>query len=80
VVPGNPAKNVGVDLAAEAISFCRQRGLDNVYQADVCALPFVDASFDIVICSSVLYHQRVEDVAGPVREMGRVLRPGGYCC
>jgi SAM-dependent methyltransferase len=77
---GNPAKNVGVDLAAEAISFCRQRGLDNVYQADVCALPFVDASFDIVICSSVLYHQWVEDVAGAVREMGRVLRPGGYCC
>jgi len=23
---GNPQKNVGVDLAPEAISFCRQRG------------------------------------------------------
>jgi SAM-dependent methyltransferase len=74
---GNPAKSVGVDLAPEAISLCRQRGLDNVRQADICALPFVDHSFDIVICSSVLYHQWVKDVARAVREMHRVLRPGG---
>jgi ubiquinone/menaquinone biosynthesis C-methylase UbiE len=74
---GNPEKNVGVDLAGEAISFCRQRGLDNVQQADICALPFRDASFDAVICSSVLYHQWVTDVAAAVREMRRVLRPGG---
>jgi SAM-dependent methyltransferase len=74
----NPMKTVGVDLSPEAISFCRQRGLDNVYQADICALPFVDRSFDIVICSSVLYHQWVKDVAAAVREMRRVLRPGGF--
>jgi SAM-dependent methyltransferase len=74
---GNSEKNVGIDLAPEAISLCRQRGLDNVYQADICALPFNNASFDIVICSSVLYHQWVKDIAGAVREIGRVLRPGG---
>ena len=74
---GNPVRTVGIDLAPEAIALCRQRGLDNVYQADICALPFVDRSFDIVICSSVLYHQWVKDVAGAVREMRRVLRPGG---
>ncbi len=74
---GNPEKNVGIDLAPEAISFCRQRGLNNVRQGDICALPFADASFDAVICSSVLYHQWVADLAGAVREMHRVLRPGG---
>ncbi len=74
---GNPAMNAGVDLAAEAISFCHQRGLDNVRQGDICALPFADASFDAVISSSVLYHQWVRDVSAAVREMGRVLRPGG---
>jgi ubiquinone/menaquinone biosynthesis C-methylase UbiE len=74
---GNPEKNVGVDLAEEAISFCRRRGLNNVRQGDICALPFGDASFDAVICSSVLYHQWVSDVAAAVREMRRVLRPGG---
>ena len=74
---GNPEQNVGIDLAPEAISFCRQRGLNNVRQGDICALPFADASFDAAICSSVLYHQWVGDVEGAVREMYRVLRPGG---
>jgi len=74
---GNPEKNVGIDLAPEAISFCRQRGLKNVQQGDIHALPFPDASFDAVICSSVLYHQWVSDVEGAVREMYRVLRPDG---
>ena len=74
---GNPERNVGIDLAPEAISFCRQRGLNNVQQGDIHALPFPDASFDAVICSSVLYHQWVSDVEGAVREMHRVLRPGG---
>ena len=74
---GNPEKNVGIDLAPEAISFCRQRGLDNVRQGDIGALPFADASFDAVICSSVLYHQWVGDIAAAVCEMHRVLRPGG---
>jgi len=60
---GNPGKNVGIDLAPEAISFCRERGLNNVRQGDIDALPFADASFDAVICSSVLYHRWVGDVA-----------------
>jgi SAM-dependent methyltransferase len=74
---GNPEKNVGIDLAPEAISFCRQRGLNNVQQGDIHELPFPDASFDAVICSSVLYHEWVSDVEGAVREMHRVLRPDG---
>jgi len=74
---GNPNKNVGVDLAPEAISLCRRRGLNNVRQADIMALPFGDASFDAVICASVLYHQWVQDPGGALRELHRVLRPGG---
>ncbi len=73
----DPEKNVGIDLSPEAISICRRRGLNNVRQGDICTLPFADGSFDAVICSSVLYHQWVNDVAGAVREMRRVLRPGG---
>ncbi len=42
-----------------------------------CACRFRDGSFDAVICSSVLYHQWVNDVAGAVREMHRVLRRDG---
>lgn len=74
---GNPDKNFGIDLAPEAIAFCRERGLENVRQADICALPFADDSFDAVICSSVIYHEWVGDVAMAMREMRRVLRRGG---
>src|SRR3984893_9789187 len=74
---GNPEKNVGIDLAPEAVSFCHQRGLNNVRQGDIHALAFSDASFDAVICSSVLYHQWVTDLDSALREMRRVLRPGG---
>lgn len=74
---GNPERNTGIDLAPEAISFCRQRGLNNVREGNVCALPFEDASFDAVISSSVLYHEWVGDIDTAVREMHRVLRPGG---
>ncbi|WP_405060293.1 methyltransferase domain-containing protein [Kribbella sp. NBC_01505] len=38
-------------------------------------LPFDDESVDVVRCERVLQH--VEDPAGSVREMARVLRPGG---
>lgn len=74
---GNQEKNVGVDLAPEAISICRQRGLKNVQQADITKLPFPNESFDAVICSSVLYHEWVKDIGVAARELRRVLRPGG---
>jgi SAM-dependent methyltransferase len=74
---GNSERNIGIDLAPEAISFCRQRGLENVQQGEICTLPFEDASFDAVICSSVLYHEWVAEVDRAVREMRRVLRPDG---
>lgn len=74
---GNPERNVGVDLAPEAIAFCRQRGLDNVQQANISALPFPDGEFDAVICSSVLYHRWLNGIDPALRELRRVLRPGG---
>jgi len=74
---GNPDKTVGIDRSAEAIEFCRSRGLPNAREGDLMALPFSDDSFDAVICSSVIYHEWVKDVSVALRELRRVLRPGG---
>lgn len=39
-------------------------------------MPFESASFDIVVCFSVLHH--IPNVSTVINEMFRVLRPGGY--
>src|SRR4051794_37534462 len=74
---GSPDRNVGIDLAPEAVFFCGKRGLTNVQQGDIAALPYANDSFDVVICSSVIYHQWVNDPGAALTELQRVLRPGG---
>ena len=65
----------GVDISAEALDFCRARGLKNVRQGAAETLPYESESFDLVTGLDVVEHLD-DDVAG-LREMRRVLRPGG---
>jgi SAM-dependent methyltransferase len=43
---------------------------------DITAIPFEEDSFDAILCSHVLEH--VEDDRAAMRELVRVLRPGGF--
>ena len=65
----------GVDVSADAVAFCRARGLQNVKLGSAESLPYEDATFDLVTALDVVEHLD-DDVAG-LREMRRVLRPGG---
>lgn len=68
----------GVDLSADALDFCRGRGLRDLAGASVIALPFADLTFDLVTSFDVLVQlpgEGSDEVA--MREMFRVLRPGG---
>jgi SAM-dependent methyltransferase len=65
----------GVEYVASDIDASRYRHIDNIHTADLTAMPFESERFDIVICSHVLEH--VPDDAAAMREILRLLRPGG---
>jgi len=65
---------VGLDLSMAMLG--RQKECRPRVCADACRLPFTDSSFDLV-CSSLMVGD-VEDLGGWLREMSRVLAPGGH--
>ena len=77
-----PGRVVALDAAAGALEAARatlhERGLSEQVEVtcgDVMALPFEDASFDVVHAHQVLQH--LTDPVGALAEMRRVTRPGG---
>ena len=75
------ADPVALDLSAQMLlrgrTFGRSSGLDlPLVQADAARLPFGDATFDLA-CSAYGGVPFVDDSAGVMREVARVLRPGG---
>lgn len=69
---------VGCDIASQPLSQARLMAPGRLVQSRVQALPFGSEAFDMVASFDVLYHQWVEDDVAALRELGRVLRPGGY--
>jgi SAM-dependent methyltransferase len=81
---GSEGHVTALDLSAELLLIAeeraRQRGLDNfsMCQADAQSLPFSDQSFDLVTCRfGVMFFA---DCNNALREVHRVLRPGGRVC
>lgn len=68
----------GIDGSVAMLEHARVNNPDaSVLQAQVDALPFDDASFDVITCIEVLRY--LPDPKPCIREMARVLRPGGIC-
>ena len=73
---------VGLDLSPEMVTAATERvqrmgmeGHISLVQGRAEALPFPDASFDVVVFTFLLRY--VDDPPSAIREMARVLRPGG---
>lgn len=65
----------GIDVSQDALSFCRERGLDRVRHGAAEELPYEDGTFDLVTALDVVEH--LDDDAAGLREFRRVLRPDG---
>jgi SAM-dependent methyltransferase len=68
---------VGIDLAWEALERARSRGLRDLSRASIEHLPFERATFDVATSFEVVYHLGVGDDTRALREVHRVLKPGG---
>src|SRR5437870_7361753 len=72
----------GIDPSADTIAVARDKstrmGLGIEYRvAAIEALPFPDASFDVVLSSLMMHHLPEDLKVSGLREVRRVLKPGG---
>lgn len=66
----------GIDVAHDALRYCRHRGFPEVVTGSGIELPFADASFDVVALFDAIEH--IPDHRRVLAEVRRILRPGGY--
>jgi ubiquinone/menaquinone biosynthesis C-methylase UbiE len=67
---------IGADLHGLALKHAAARGLPRLMRADLTRLPIADSSLDLVTSLDTLEH--IENDAGALTEIFRVLRPGGH--
>ncbi len=77
---GAITRYAGIDPGAKLLDYARSEAAKKGWAADIRegvgeAIPFEDASFDTVVCTYTMCS--VQDQAQVVREMRRILRPGG---
>jgi SAM-dependent methyltransferase len=65
----------GVELSDASVEIARGRGAGEVVAGSVLEMPFPDASFDFAVSLDVVEH--LEDDLGALRELRRVIAPGG---
>jgi ubiquinone/menaquinone biosynthesis C-methylase UbiE len=67
----------GFDFSCEALKYAVMRGAARLVRASVTHVPFASGSFDLVTSFDVLYERGVSDDRTALRELTRVLAPGG---
>ena len=69
----------GIDVSSEMLKIASQTlgTEEGLIRADVCGIPFVTSSFDLIITARTLSH--VSDLPLAFAEITRVIRPGGHC-
>lgn len=69
---------IGVDGVLPRLTAAKRKGVDKIVEANLEGhWPFADESFDAVVSNQVIEH--ILDIDNFIKEIYRVLKPGGYC-
>lgn len=65
----------GIELSPPSVQVARARNVGEVVEGSVLEMPFADSSFQLAVSLDVIEH--LEDDIGALRELRRVVAPGG---
>ncbi len=72
------ARLVGFDPSVEAVALAQERVPEaDLSVGDASRIAMADATVDVVVCNDVLQHIHEDELVASVRELARVVRPGG---
>jgi SAM-dependent methyltransferase len=74
---GEFGRAYGFDLTWRGLGYARAAGHPRIAQATILAIPFADGAFDLVTSFDVLACLSAADGVNALREIHRVLKPGG---
>lgn len=74
----------GIEISKERLraaqEFCERRQMDlDLRQGDMRQIPFEDESLSFVFSYNTIFHMTKQGIATAMREIERVLKPGGLC-
>lgn len=71
----------GIDISPRMIELCRKKFIQleaaEFLVGKLQALPFADASFDVLLCMGALEYVPIEEDGIAIKEMARIIKPGG---
>lgn len=67
----------GFDFSADAVHFCRERGLARVCQGSAMQIPYPSNAYHLAISCDVINDEGITGEMAALCELFRVLRPGG---
>ena len=70
-------KACGIDISNDSLDFCKMKKVGNVKKSNVLDIKLKKNTFDVVTSLGVFYHKAVTDDVKGMKEINRVLKPGG---
>jgi ubiquinone/menaquinone biosynthesis C-methylase UbiE len=80
---GSSGRVAGIDIAPEMVAKAKKKAARNgadvsFTEGSIAAIPFPEKSFDVVMCSFMIFHMPGDVQKEGITEIFRVLKPGGH--